>query len=259
METITSPPIMENENVRELLSLLKENRAPTMQDLLDVLTYVAEMERQFGEALNELQGIRQELSAAQKYNHPAKATLQNAVKTVEENVATLREQLEAIKQSVIDGCRNAVAAFKEKGIAAMDNIARFVKIKPMLESMRDNLAKTIQTEDKALAAIDTVSAEYHQAGRHVKNIIRAVAGKEAAQDVKPAGKLARALRAPFQLLRAGHMAMKDTVGRTIGKLAQLEKAAERKPSVEKTMRKYREQAQKAPKARPAPNVHRDAR
>ena len=259
MEPITPLPLMENGSVRELLSILKENRTPTMQDLLNVLTHVAEVERQFGEALNELQAIRQDLSAAREQNHPATTTLHNAVKTVEANVATLREQLNALKQSVIDGCKNAVAAFKENGITALDDIARFFKIRPILESMRDSLAKTIQTEDKALAAIETVSAEYHQAGRHVKNIFRTVAGKEAAQDVKPAGKLAQVLRAPFQLMRTSHMAMKGTMESAIGKLIQLEKTAARKPSVEKTMRTYREQAQKVPKSASAPTVRRDAR
>lgn len=258
MENIKTQPLMENESVRELLSILKENRAPTMQDLLDVLNHVAEMERQFGEALNELQAIRQELSASREQNHPAKATLQNAVKAVESNIAVLRERLDAIRQSVIDGCRNAVSAFKEKGITALDDIARFFKIRPILESMHDNLTKTIQTEDKAIATIEAVSAEYHQAERHVKNIFRAVAGKDAVQDVRAAGRLAQALRAPVQSMRSAHVAMKNTVEATIGKLVQLERTAERKPSVEKAMRSYREQAQKAPKA-PAPAIRRDAR
>jgi len=205
-----------------------------------------------------LHAIRQELSAAREQNHPAKATLQSAVKAVESNIAVLRERLDAIRQNVIDGCRNAVSAFKEKGIVALDDIARFFKIRPILESMRDNLTKTIQTEDKAIAAIETVSAEYHQAGRHVRNIFRAVTGKEAVQDVKAAGKLAQALRTPVQSIRSAHAAMKNTVEATIGKLTRLEKTAERKPSLEKTMRSYREQAQKAPKA-PTPTVRRDAR
>lgn len=259
MASTNAAPIMENEHVRELLVIMGENRVPTMQDFLAVLTHVANMEKQLNTAVSELQTMRQELQAAREQNHPAKLTLQNAVKAVEKNIAVLRERLDTVKHNIIEGCKDAVTAFKEKGVSALDNIARFFKVRPILESMRDDLKKAIQADDRAIATIEAVSAEYHQAGRHLKNIARAVAGKEAGQDVKPVGKLAEALQEPFKMTRSVNTAMKSGVDAAINKLAQLEKAAERKPSIQKTMQAFNEQIEKAPKALSAPAAHRDDR
>ena len=144
------------------------------------------MEKQLDAAVKELAAMRQELKTAQEQNHPVRNTLQKAVITMQGQVLDLRDKLAELKQNVIDGCKSAVAAFKEQGITALDNVARFFKIKPVLETMRDSLDKSIKFDDKAIAKIEAISAEYHQAGRHLKNIGRAIRGKEAIQEVRPA-------------------------------------------------------------------------
>nr|WP_052292962.1 DUF6674 family protein [Desulfofarcimen acetoxidans] len=94
-------------------------------------------------------------------------------------MTVLRERLDKAKQNIIDGCKNAVAAFKEKGIVAFDNTARFFKIRPVLEAMRDDLGKSIRFNEETILNIELVSIEYHEAGRHIKNMVRAMVGKEA--------------------------------------------------------------------------------
>ena len=245
-------PIVENEHVKELLAIMRENNEPTMRDLLAVLNQVGAMERQLDAAVNELAAMRRELAEAWEQSHPVKTALQNAVKTLEKNVATLRERLDELKENIIGGCKNAVAAFKEKGISALDNIARFFKVKPLLENMRDTLNDSIKHDDKAIARIEAVSAEYHEAGRHVGNIGRAMMGKEAVQDVKPVGKLAKALEAPFRAERSCFVSMKKSVEAAIGSLARLEeRAAERKPSIKQAMQTFNEQIAQAKKDAPA--------
>lgn len=259
MASTNTAPLMENEHVRELLVIMGENRAPTMQDFLAVLNHVTSMENQLNRAVKELQAMRQELQAAREQNHPAKLTLQNAVRAIEKSVAALRERLDTLKQNIIEGCKDTVAAFKEKGVSALDNIARFFKVRPILESMRDEMKKAIQADDKAIAAIGAISAEYHQAGRHLKNIARAVTGKEAGQDVKPTGMLAEALQESFKVSRSMNAAMKNGVEAALQKLTKLEQAAERKPSIQKAMQDFKEQIEKAPRAVSVPAAHRDDR
>lgn len=259
MASTNAAPLMENEHVRELLLIMEENRAPTMQDFLAVLNQVANMGNQLNRAVNELQAMRQELQAAREQKSPTKLALQNAVKGVEKSVAALRERLDTLKQNIIEGCKDTVAVFKEKGVSALDNIARFFKVRPILESMRDELKKAIQADDKAIATVGAISAEYHQAGRHLKNIARAVAGKEAGQDVKPVGMLAEVLQESFKTSRSVNAAMKNGVEAALQKLTKLEKATERKPSIQKTMQEFKEQIEKSPRAVSAPAAHRDDR
>ena len=88
--------------------------------------------------------------------------MQTAVGAMEKRVSALRNALEQCKERVISGCRAAVTVFKEGGIAALDRIAQFFKLRPALESMHTALDKHIQFDDKVIAQIQTASTEYHE-------------------------------------------------------------------------------------------------
>lgn len=214
------------------------------------------MEKQLDAAVNELAAMRRELQTAQEQNHPVKTAMQKTVIAMQGQVLDLRDKLAKLKQNIIDGCRNAVTAFKEKGITALDNVARFFKVKPLLENMRDTLDQNIRQDDKAIAKIEAISAEYHEAGRHLKNIGRAMIGKEAVQEAKPPGKLAKAMTAPFRAERSHFAAMKKRTEAAIGTMARLEDRA--KPSIKKDLQSFGEQAARDKKDAPTPERPRPA-
>ena len=251
MAKAKTPPIAENEDVKELLAILRENNSPSTQDFLAVLQQVGAMEKQLDAAIKELSAMRQELKEAQEQNHPVKTALQNAVITMQGQVLDFRDKLNELKQNVIDGCKNAVAAFKEKGISALDNVARFFKVRPILEAMRNELDSNIKFDDKAISKIEDISTEYHEAGRHLKNMGRAMLGKEATQEVKPQGKLAAVISAPFRAERSQFAAMKKSVENTISSISRLEdRAAERKPSIKEALAVHGEKVEQAKKDAP---------
>lgn len=234
-------PLLKNEHVKELLSILEANNAPDRKDLLAVLGQVGAMERQLDAAVKELTAMRRELNEAREQAHPVKTALKIAVEKMDKNVAALRERLDAVKQNVIAGCKNAVDAFRDKGISALDNIARFFKVRPVLESMRDDLSKSIRFSKATISNIQLVSTEYHEAGFHIKNMVRAMAGKEAIRGAKSVGKLAKALEAPFKAEHSCLSSMKKSVETALSRLAVLEQSADRKPSIRKTMQTLNEQ------------------
>ena len=242
---------MENEHVKELLAIMRENNAPSTKDFLAVLQQVGAMEKQLDAAVKELSAMRREPQEAQEQNHPVKTAMQKAVIAMQGQVLDLRDKLAELKQNVIDGCKNAVAAFKENGITALDNIARFFKVKPILENMRDTLNDNIKFDNKAIAKIEAVSAEYHEAGRHVKNMGRAILGKEAVQEAKSPGKVAAAVAAPYRAERSCLVSMKKSVEKAIGGLTRLEDKA--KSSIKKDLQSFSEQAAQAKKDAPAPD------
>lgn len=123
----TAEPIMDNEHVKELLAVLREHNSPSTKDFLSVLNQVGAMEKQLEAAVKELAAMRHELKTAQEQNHPVKTALQKAVIVMQGQVLDLRERLSELKQNIIDGCKNAVTAFKETGISTLDNVARFFK------------------------------------------------------------------------------------------------------------------------------------
>lgn len=246
----STAPLLENEHVKELLSIMEANNAPDRKDLLAVLNQVGAMERQLDAAVKELAAMRRELNEAREQAHPVKTALKIAVGTLENNVVSLRERLDAVKQNVIEGCKNAVDAFREKGISALDNVARFFKVRPVLESMRDDLGKGIRFSEATISNIELVSTEYHEAGLHIKNMARAMAGKEAIRSAKSVGKLAKALKAPLYANHACLSAVKKSLETALSRLAVLEQSAERKPSIRKTMQTLNEQIAQGKKDAP---------
>lgn len=254
----TAEPILENEHVKELLAILRENNSSSTKDFLSVLNQVGAMEKQLDAAVKELAAMRQELKTAQEQNHPVKTALQKAVLVTQGQVLDFRERLAELKQSFIDGCENAVAAFKETGISALDNMVQFFKVRPILEAMRDVLTKNIAYDDRTIAQIEAISTEYHQAGRHLKNMGRTMLGKEAAQEVKQPGKLAAVISAPFRAERSHFSSIKGHVEKSLNTLARLEeRASEKKPSIREALATHNEkiaQAQKdaPPAERPRP-------
>ena len=248
--TITTP-ITKNRYVKELAAILTAHHVASEQDLLAVIDQVAAMERQLDAAVKELAAMRRDLAEAERRRHPVANAMRNAVNAMQKQISELRDKLATLKQAVIAGCKNAVAAFKEKGIAALSNIARFFRLRPMLEAVHTAARNATQSADQTIARIETISAEYHEAGRHLKNIGRAVTGKEIIQEAKPQGQLAKTVTAPFRVTRSRFANIRDSAAAAIGTLNRLEeRAAQRKPSVQKAMQEYNQQIAETARAAP---------
>ena len=171
-------PIAENEYVRELLALMKANKMPGAKDLAAVIGQVTAMERHMADMVQELATMREELAEAQRQNHPIINALQKAVIALQAQVLEMRERIAVMKLDIVNGCRDALTAVRDKGLSALRNVADFFKLRPALEAVRGNIDKGIREDDRAISMIANISAEYHKAGRAVKNIGRAVVGKE---------------------------------------------------------------------------------
>jgi len=250
MADTKNTPLMENEYVKELLAVMKANNMPGVKDLLAVIGQVGVMEKQLDTMITELQGIRRELAEAQKHNHPIKTVLQGAVANTQGQILDLRDKLGELKDKIIEGCKNALSAFKEKGLSALRNIASFFKVRPLLESMRDNLDNGIKQNEATIAKIETMSADYHEAGRHLKNIVRAMSGREPVQEAKPVGKIAKVMQAPSRSKLSIRMNMRKNIAAALGAVERLEKT-ERKPPVMETVNKLNEQIARAERDAPA--------
>ena len=155
-----------------------------------------------------------------------KAALANAIKTLEHKVAEVKERLTELKQNIVDGCKSAVQAFKDKGAAALNNIAKFFHIKGALKAMDKSVGESVATCDKAVANINRFAQEYHETGKHLKNMGRLFVGKPPIDTAKEAGKLAKAVSAPYKAEKAALLGIQKAVNATVKKLEQLETASE---------------------------------
>jgi len=249
VENKTTPPIISDENVKELLKIMQHNNVPTMSDFMTILNQVGAMEKQLEAAVNELAAMRRDLAEAQKQNHPVKNSLLKTVENMQGQVSDFRDKLTTLKENIINGCKTAVNAVKEKGLSALRNIAEFFNIRPGLESLRDGLKEGIKHDNAAIDKINAISNEYHEAGRHLKNIGRAMTGKDSIQEAAPPGKLAAAVTAPYRAGRSSRDATLRCVNKAIAAIGRLENT-ERKQSIMEKIQNIDKQIKEAEKKAP---------
>ena len=81
----------------------------------------------------------------------------------------------------------------------------------------------------------------------MKNMGRALVGKEPVAEVKSPGRLSRVIAAPYKADRACMTAAKRNIEKAIGSLDRLQESSERRPSVLKAMQENSEKVQPAAK------------
>lgn len=148
MTETDSQPIAENEQVKELLALLKDNNTPGYEEFAKLIEHVTGMEQRLLEATEELKAVRQEMQGLQ--NHSLKDTLQKSCKAMEMNISVMRHRLSELKGQIINGCRNILADFRERGTVALNGITQFLHVRPVLESIQSAAEKSMQANNRLL-------------------------------------------------------------------------------------------------------------
>jgi len=223
--TDNGTPLQDNPYVKELFSTLQDN-GKDASGLIALLCHINDMEKYVKRADDTISEMKSQLADMKEVQkHPVKTALQNAIKTLEQKVADIKGRLAALKNSIVDGCKKAVATFKAKGIVALDKIASFFQVKQDLQDWNKRIEGIIRTDDKAIAKIESFANEYHSAGKHVRNIARLAVGKQPIDTKKEAGKLAKTIAAPYKAQKAAVTGLKKPIEKAIAKLEQLEKNA----------------------------------
>ncbi|MCL2078756.1 MAG: hypothetical protein FWH17_02810 [Oscillospiraceae bacterium] len=246
MPRTKSAALMDDPNVKELLSILKDSgRSP--RELLDVIGSVTRMEQELSAALKGLNAIQGELSTMrEERDHPVKTMLEKTSRSLTATVKGLFARIKAIKDGIVNGCKRAVAAFRDTGAVALNNLAQYFDIKQNLLDQRDDLNAAIEQTRKSIGKIEAAAEQYHTAGRAIRNIGRAMRGEAPIPDVKPNGKLARLLESPFAAQMNHLRDSLRSVNKSLARLDKLEKAATKaaeaeRPSTRETMQRLQKQ------------------
>jgi len=262
MSTAIDAPIMENEHVKEFLSILRDEGRDA-KDFISLLGHVTAMENQLTKAVDELISMRRELAGMrEEQDHPVRTALEKAARSLEATINETRKRLNEIKEKIVEGCKAAVAGFKEKGAAALNGLAKFFGIKPMFENLHENLQSDIKRDQAIIVKIEAIGTKYHTAGMYLRNAGRTLRGKEALTAIKPNGKLAKLAAAPFRTeMKCLQNALRDSE-KAIAALDRLErsvphreKTAERgveRPSTLETMKRLQKQIDADRAETPAP-------
>jgi uncharacterized coiled-coil protein SlyX len=154
--------LIENEHVKELFSILREN-GKDASGLAALISHVSGMEEFVKQAENKIADMKSQLDGMKEIqDHPVKNTLKKAIAALETKVAEIKAQIAELKTNIVEGCKNAAKAFKEKGAAVLDKLASFFKVKSGLQAIKNNAVRNANDCDKTLANIETFSKEYHK-------------------------------------------------------------------------------------------------
>ncbi|GHV08314.1 hypothetical protein FACS1894217_10540 [Clostridia bacterium] len=251
-----APPVTlaENQYVQELFSILKDNGRDT-SGLSALLGHVEGMENYIKRAEDKISDMKSQLADMKEVqNHPVKTALTNAIKTLENKVAEVKVQLAELKQNIVDGCKSAVQAFKEKGLSTLNNLASFFHIKGAIKAIDRSVGESAQSCDKAVERINSFAREYHSANNALRNMGRIVVGKPPIDAKKEAGKLARAVAAPYKAEKTVLLKISGLANSMVQRLEQLETTAakQRKPPIAERIARGKERAAQRELERPTP-------
>ena len=232
--------ITDNAHVKELFATLKEAGKDT-SGLTAMVNYCKGMEDFVSRAQSQMTSMQSKIDKLEEIQkHPVKYVLGNTVESLRSQVEEIKEGLSELKANIVEGCKNALTAFKEKGIVALSKIASFFRIKGGLEAMKNQTVKSINECDKSLANIHKFATEYHETGLHLKNMARIAVGKPTVDKAKEPGRIAKVVSAPIRAHKACMEGIRKQITKMISALDRLDKSAE-------TIRgKAAEKPQKAP-------------
>ena len=200
----TKQVMEENDALKQLIELLnQQNMKEQSQDFMGVFWYVAGMQVQLAAMVDELQGVREQLSQMQE-KQPKSVTenLMEKISHLQEKVTSLSERLTVVRNCLVETATQAVNAFKEKGKAEMCRVLQkgISGMKSMLSGYRERLVDVMTDCEKTANQIDGIGDELKQIGNSVSNVGRLLAGKgtKEVSDEKPGVGLTRAVNTPVK-------------------------------------------------------------
>jgi len=215
-------PLLDNQYVKELFSLLQDNGRDTT-GLSAIIGHVSEMENFVKRAEDKISEMKSQLSEMKEaQNHPVKTALQKAIKTLENTVAVMKERISDLITGIIEGCKNAVTTFKEKGVAALENLASFFHVKGLFKALDKNAQDTIAVCDKSIAHTKEYYSQFYTATRAIRNMGRMLSGKEPLPTQSEARRLEKAATAPYRAEKAVNLKISELANAAIKRLEQLE-------------------------------------
>lgn len=217
----------ENDAVKQLIELLYQQKmGEQAKDFMELIQNVEGMQEKLAAMLDELQGVRQELSQLQE-KQPKLVTnsLMDRVGRLQEKIVNLSERLSAVKDHLVETATQAVNVFKEKGREGMCKVLQkgISGVKKALTNYRKNLVDVMTDYQKTANHIDSIGDEIKHIGNSISNIGRLMVGKNA-KDVsgeKPGVALTRFINQPVKKAMEDLQKNIDTVDKVFEKLDRL--------------------------------------
>lgn len=247
METARKASLMENAEIVELFRVLERNGLSKEQKEVESLVkYLDTMEVQFGEVLEELRDVKEQLSQIQ--DRGMKASVLRITEQVQGKVQEVEGQLTRVRKNLIRSAGNALQTYKEKGRDALQKAVSAMKIPSALARIEEGLHTTVESMNRQADKMKVLNRELQVAGGHIKNVGRILRGKEQEKiEIQATDKeITTKIRKSFLVLSGRLSSMEQTTGNVRKRLEQFVQKEEKKPSVKGELKKLKEEKKMVP-------------
>ena len=247
METARQTALMEQPEIVELFRVLEGNGLTKEQKEVESLVkYLEGMEVQFGQVLEELRDVKEQLSQIQ--DGGVKASVLRIAEQAQEKVQEVGGQLNTVRKNLIQSAGNALQTYKEKGKDALRKAVSSMKIPSALARIQEGIHGAVENMNRQADRMKVLNGELHAAGGHLKNAGRIFLGKEQ-KKVEPQATdkgITAKIRKSFFFFFGRLSSMEQTTENLRRRLEQFVQKEEKKPSVKVELKKLKEEKKMVP-------------
>lgn len=247
METARQTSLMENPEIVELFRVLERNGlSKEHKEVESLVKYLDTMEVQFGQVLEELRDVKEQLSQIQ--DRGRKASILRITEQAQGKVQEVEGQLTRVRENLIRSAGNALRTYKEKGRDALQKAVSAMKIPSALARIEEGLHTTVESMNRQADKMKVLNRELQVAGGHIKNVGRILRGKEQEKiEIQATDKgITTKIRKSFLVLSGRLSSMEQTTGNVRKRLEQFVQKEEKKPSVKGELKKLKEEKKMVP-------------
>lgn len=168
--------------IRELIDLLNQNQQKEAANnvMFEMAALIDGMEKRLESVTEELVNVCRQLEKMEqeKADKTLKATIRKAVDNLEQQCHKMKEKLLEIKAEVKAKASEIVEEVKAKGKAALHKMSEFFGIRNKLESVHDNVHKSIAETEHTIEKIGAFVSGMREAGHKIANAFRSFADKD---------------------------------------------------------------------------------
>ena len=233
--------LREQPDMKELLYVLETNGLKKeRQEVETLVDYLEGMGNQFSQMLGELQAVRGELAKMQ--DKGIRAAVTRVVDSAESKVKEILGKVSLIGKNLVHSAKNAVAAFKEKGVDALRKAVSAMKIPTVLSAMKDMLHGGAESMNKKAEKTGMLAEELHKARGHRKNIGRILTGRQAEEPTERAADRGILAKIQKAFLSCGKMysVMEQKTEKALKWTEEFCRGTEKKPSVKSELKQIKD-------------------
>ena len=237
MDQVQNMELSKDQIIQELIALLNQNQQKeAANSVFEMAALIDGMGKRLEQVTEELSSVRKQLEKMEqeKADKTLKAIVRKAVDSLEQQCQKMKQQLFEIKTEVKAKASEIVAEAKAKGKAALHKVSEFLGIKDKLESVRENIRKSIAETEHTINKLDAFGSGMREAGQKIANTFRTFADKETVDYSEKEKKFSKTelVKKPFEAKKKLYQRMEKHLDEALGKVESLAKEPERMKDME---------------------------